>query len=154
MKKTNILFVVIFMIVAVVVIGGAWTIQQQSKVFFETAEKTTAAISDIEIRKYEQNGETKYEHSVYVTYEVGGVVYEHISLGYYSSSMSQGDEVEVYYNPENPKEIKSKTGVNLLITMMYVMGGIVFAVAIIYIIISFLRKNRGNIKTDKKENIM
>jgi len=76
--------------------------------FAENAEQTTAEITNIQTYTTRgRKGRTKTNHDVFIKYTVDGVTYNS-ELGYYNSGMHIGAEVEVYYNPENPHQVRGK----------------------------------------------
>lgn len=76
--------------------------------FAANAEQTTAVITNIEAyRTKTTKGRYKTRHDVYIKYSVDGATYKS-ELGYYNSGMSIGDEIEVYYDPENPNKVRGK----------------------------------------------
>lgn len=81
MKTGIILLKLMFIVIGLILIAGAIIANLCNRKFFKTAEKTTAAITNIEVTKHRSNGETDYCHTVYVTYEADGVQYDNIRLG-------------------------------------------------------------------------
>lgn len=73
----------------------------------KNAEKTTAEISEID-SYYSGSSRlgSKKHYNVIVEYVVDGEVYER-TLNEYNSGMYEGKEIEIYYNPDNPSEIKT-----------------------------------------------
>ena len=74
--------------------------------FTGSACKTEARICDIDaytVRNYKGIKERK--HKVYVDYTVDGIIYDHVLLDNYNSSMKVGSVIEIYYNPQNPGQI-------------------------------------------------
>ena len=92
-----------FMVVGVLVLAFGCYIA-----FFETKGyvATTAVIERIE--EYESgidaDGFTEYSHDVYVSYSVNGRLYEAKS-DYYSARYREGQEIKIFYNPDNPEQI-------------------------------------------------
>ena len=92
-----------FMVVGVLVLAFGCYLA-----FFETKGyvATTAVIDRIE--EYESgtdaDGFTEYDHDVYVTYSVNGNVYTGKS-DYYSGGYREGQEIKIFYNPDNPEQI-------------------------------------------------
>lgn len=74
--------------------------------------------------------------STFVTYSVDGQAYEN-SINSYSSTWSVGDEITVYYNPQNPNQIK--TTMPIILFIMFGFIGILFI--IVGIVFSFVEKN-------------
>ncbi len=99
---------IVFAVVGVAVIAISIGIGMADKRFEDKAESTTAVITDIERDRYKSGGKTKTRYHVYVQYEVDGKEYEG-KLGSYSSTMYEGQQVTVLYNPENPAEMRGET---------------------------------------------
>lgn len=111
----------------------------RNKKFFETAVPTMG-----EITKIETKGSREHRtHTVYVSYEVDGEAYEK-TLGYYSSGMRVGASIEVWYQPENPGRIESKTGGGLGVWITGLAGVLSF----IFVIYSIKKLVTGGIEDD------
>ena len=107
--------------------------------FRKNSEQVTGVISHIETRRehHLDSGSTEV-HDVYVKYTVNGQEYEQ-ELGFYESSMYAGKEIEIFYNPENPMEIKGNDGaISIILPLM----GVVFLV----IGLVFVNNDRKNKK--------
>ncbi len=112
--------------------------------FMGTAEKVEARICDIDTyteRNYKGRRITK--HKVYVDYTVDGIIYDHIQLDSYNSSMRVGKIIEIYYNPKKPKQIKSGDTSTFTIMMF---AGAGFMVAAILIAVIMTVKSSGRKK--------
>lgn len=105
MKKTELVCGLIFMFAGMFFITVMLNIYFDNMGFFKEAEKTTAVITDIEKNPYK-----KTDYNVYISYEIDGVKYENVNLGYYTSSMNKGDEITVHYDPEKPYDARSMGG--------------------------------------------
>ena len=69
--------------------------------------KTTAKIVKIEQEvTYDANNDGHDEYYVYVQYTVDGKAYDE-ELGYHEAGYVEGKEVEIRYNPENPRHIEA-----------------------------------------------
>lgn len=127
MKKaasaTNIIGIV-FLLVGVIVILVSVFISISDAKFREGAESTMAVITDIEVDRYRRNGETHTDHDVYVEYEVDGKTYETL-LNYYDSSMFVGQEIEVFYHPEAPGDVRAES---FFAPVFLVLFGLVFGI--------------------------
>jgi hypothetical protein len=95
--------------------------RSNNKAFFENAVEIYATITDIGIY-YDSDNEA--QHEVYVKYVVDDELYEDVRLNYYSSGMRKEQEVTVWYNPENPWEIRSKEGSGFGSLLLIIMGGV------------------------------
>ena len=93
---------------------------------------TTAVISRIDLREeVGTDGEIETTGDVYVDYTVNGKKYTN-DLGEYSSSFTEGAEIEIYYNPKNPNEIFSASVIFPII--MFVLGGVFCLVGLVVVI--------------------
>lgn len=127
LRKTNLSFGIggfFALFGAIMLCIGIWTIIDGIN-FRSGAGQVTGVISHIEsYRDTSLSDSSTKVHDVYVTYTVNGQEYE-CMLGYYDSSMFAGQEIEIFYNPENPAEIKGKDGVTNIILPLF---GLVFLV--------------------------
>lgn len=93
--------------------------------FTGSACKTEARICDIDaytVRNYKGRKERK--HKVYVDYTVDGIIYDHVLLDNYNSSMKVGSVIEIYYNPQNPGQISKG---DKTIYIFFLCGGVILA---------------------------
>ena len=78
--------------------------------FFIKTGKTEACIVDITFTRSTSNRRkwrNEMVKNVYVSYEIHGVVYDHVRLNSEMKNEEEGDLVTIYYNPDNPYEIKA-----------------------------------------------
>ena len=68
-------------------------------------ERLSVTGTIVRIDEY-RNGED-IDYTVYVDYEVNGQKYSSAVYPAYSSSMKQGSEVEILYDPANPSDIEA-----------------------------------------------
>ena len=87
-----------------------------------------AVITNIEADNSEDN--TKYK--VYVQYIVNAKVYTQ-TLSYWDASMSAGQEINIYYNPNNPNELITNKS-NYVLLLFPLLGIIAIVVGILKII--------------------
>ena len=121
----GLLFLVIFIFIVV-----------ENNNFMETAKETTAVVTEVRKERVRRNGKYRTDYDVYVYYEVDGVAYnQEINGG--NASMKKGQKLVVYYNPENPRDVRSGGGsgikyfgvvFSLAFTVIGVLVGIVPAV--------------------------
>lgn len=102
-------FVLGLIVLSIAMVNAAINIR-----FFLKAEETQAYIENIE-----SSGDT---HNVYVSYEVKGVSYTGISLGYYSSEMDEARHLKIKYDPDEPSNIRAKDGWFIIILMPLLLG--------------------------------
>lgn len=142
--KTNKVPLIIMSIFAVVglgmLIGGSALLMNGLK-FKQTADKVYATISNIESYR---DFDGDLQHQVIVSYIVNGKLYS-VSLHEYSSSMYEGKEILILYDPEDPAYIMTTTGMYIAPAILLIMGVIFFLAGTIPTIVMI--KNNVN---DKK----
>lgn len=107
--------------------------------FRNNALETTAVISSIE-RYRDSDGDTR--HTVYVRYTIDGREYEG-RLNYYSSGMYEGEEISIYYRPEQPNRILAKSSFSFFIIFFPSIGLVFAAIGFAFIFIKIKKiKNR------------
>ena len=76
---------------------------------FDYSDKveTTAIITEFESYQEYANGRTHTRHKTHITYDVEGLSYTNV-VKMYSSSWNVGDEIEIYYDIDNPQNVGSK----------------------------------------------
>ncbi len=77
--------------------------------FNQTAVPVTAVIQTIErYRDYDRiDNKTEIRHNVYVSYTYEGESYDDVPLGYYHSSMREGDVIDIKIDPDQPTRLIS-----------------------------------------------
>ena len=63
-------------------------------------------------------------HSVYVTYEVDGVMYKHVRINMYSSSMYEGKIITIHYDPADPSKTVLTDGYMFAFILLLIMGSV------------------------------
>lgn len=97
-KTEKSIFLVFFLVGLLLVgIGVVWIIN--SVKISDEAITTNATITEID--SYRDSDGDRH-HSVYVSYEAEGKVYDNVRLGEYNSSMYEGKVIEVKYLKDNP----------------------------------------------------
>ncbi|MBQ7981299.1 MAG: DUF3592 domain-containing protein [Oscillospiraceae bacterium] len=121
---TNLIGIVFFLVGILLIIVSVVT-YVGNKQFAANAETTMATITDIDTYRTRSNGKTKTRHNVYIKYEVDGKTYNR-ELNYYTSSMYEGKEIEVMYNPDNPADARAEDSFAsiILVFMGLIFGGI------------------------------
>jgi hypothetical protein len=76
---------------------------------FDYSDKveTTAIITEFESYQEYTNGRARTRHKTHITYNVEGSSYTNV-VKMYSSSWNVGDEIEIYYDINNPQNVGSK----------------------------------------------
>ena len=106
-KTTSILMFAIFGTIGVAVLIYTCVMRKEDHDFFDKALPLTATICEIEDHETkDSDGNVKYEHYVYVDYEVDYQSYTHVYAGQWKQGMFEGDSVEVFYVPSNPSEVR------------------------------------------------
>lgn len=111
----------IFLLIGLFMLGGGVMSHIAFTNFEKSAKETEAVITNIDTSRRHSQGETKTEHTVYVSYEVDGQQY-HEQLNYYTSSMRVGQRIKLLYNPDDPNDIT--TGNNILTYVLCTIGGV------------------------------
>lgn len=133
-KITEWIVASIFAIVGLVMIVLGIFLTIETSEFRKTAIETTAEVISVG-RDTDTDGDIHY--NVYVSYNVGNEVYE---SSYSTSSYTrEGSSITVYYDPENPTDMRTSTS-NLFGIIMSVMG-IVFSVIGLGLLFNKLNKN-------------
>lgn len=134
-------------------IGGF--VHKQKNDFYKRAKKTTAVITEVDsstsykyVGKHKGttsgNGSFKLTNTreYYVSYEVDGVKYNDVWIEL-SKKHHEGDEIIIYYDPDDANNIQAKENTNNFPVVMYVIGG-VFLVIGAFLIGSAIKYNRDN----------
>lgn len=123
------LFGAIFIIVGTIFIIISCTTKTANDAFMETAVAEPAIITEIE-------SDEDY-HRVMVTYELDGEMVVK-KLSEYSSDMYEGQELTIYYDPENPDNITTGMVSGILGTVFLIVGIITAAIGLIPSIIGVI----------------
>ncbi len=107
--------------------------------FMETAETTQATISDIEEDVYYRKGRRRTRHHAWVEYIVDDIIYNQ-KLDSYNSSMYIGADIEVYYDPADPSDVR--TGSLVPEILLFSMGGGFAVLGGVFLIIVIAKKNK------------
>ncbi len=128
---TNIIGIVFLLVGVLLVIVSIITFVG-NKQFEANAETVMATITEIDTYRTRSNGKNKTRHDVFIEYEVDGKTYNR-ELNYYTSSMYEGKEIEVMYNPDNPADARADENIASIILVFMglifgsVGGGLFFA---------------------------
>ena len=118
-KNKDYIIWVIWMIIGIVILAGGVIYAYRKWEFKKNAVEISATIVDIQ-SEYDSDGDIDY--TVYVSYEYDKQQYEHINLGFYSSSMYVGKKITVLCDPDNPYKIESSKGIIIGSVGLIVMG--------------------------------
>lgn len=114
-----VIFFVIFGLVGIVLLIGGFVYLSSSLRFRSIAVEITGTIADIQASR---NSDGDVTHTTYVNYSYDGQNFEHVHLGYYSSSMYVGKEIPLLVDPDQPGHVKSAAGDNLIFIILLGMG--------------------------------
>jgi len=137
-KQLLLIFVIFALVGFGIIIGGiAFYISDVN--FKKTATETTAIITEISISR---NRDGDVTHTTYVKFFVGGKVYNGI-LGEWRSGMAVGQDVTIYYDPDNP-HIFHSGGVSIIALIMVPLGAIFFLIGFIPLCVQSRHKFHKN----------
>lgn len=128
----------IFFIIGLVfaIIGGVRYADHKS--FMKTAETTWAEVTDIDEDVYYRKGRRRTSHYAWVEYIVDDIIYNQ-KLDTYNSSMYIGADIEVYYDPADPSNVR--TGSKAFEIVFVSMGGGFMVLGGVFLII-VIAKNK------------
>lgn len=155
MNKFTTFFFLVFSLIGIAALIYSFVLRAQDKEFFENAESVTATICNIEQHETkDSDGNIKYEHYVYVDYEVNGESFTNVYLCQYQSGMHEGDTIEAFYNPNNPSAVKAYFDVDSYYNNIVGVAIFFMVVGALPVIISLISgrgkyKNRGLIETGR-----
>lgn len=107
--------------------------------FKKDSLETSGVITNIERVRSGDN----VRHIVDVQYIIDGKSYEK-ELGYYSSSMYEGQTITLIYHPDTPMDARI-VGSNVFYIMFMCMGGVFFIFILCFSIIAKRQRRRNNI---------
>lgn len=129
MKNKNFLFTVIFpsifMGIGILLVVFAVLLHISNSKFMETAIETTAEITNIHV-SYDSDDDAHY--TVDIKFNANGKEYSGI-LNSYDSSMYKGENITIYYNPDNPNNFKYNT--SFVYVILLIMGAVFFGAGLI-----------------------
>lgn len=136
---------IIYTIIGIIFIAVGIFVFSYTKNFLSNSEQTDAVISRIEKEYYNNSdGERRIRHYVWVRYEVNGRQFEE-ALNYYNSGMNEGDVVAINYDPDDPSEIMSGSGLKVIELVMIPLGSIFTILGLIFIslkVVSDVRRKK------------
>lgn len=109
-KEKKIINKISFILIGLFVIAIGFYNLHSSREFFKTAKTTSATITNINktqrIEKKKNKRKTVTEYSFIITYNINGTEYSDIDTKYYDSKKNIGDSIIIYYQPNNPINIR------------------------------------------------
>lgn len=120
-----------------VIAGIFWIVSVNN--FKKIAVETVAEITTIDTYR-DSDGDR--HHTVYVDYSYDGTSYDHVSLGFYSSNMYEGKEIELLLDPNNPRKISAKDEGYFGGIIFIIMGTVFGGVGLISLISSIKRNSK------------
>lgn len=106
--------------------------------FRSNGVEDTAVITKIESFEGREN---KRDYRVYIKYIVDGKEYNQY-LGFYNINMYEGKEIQIYYDPEDPRRVKAKD--EIFVWFIFPSIGFLFFVIGLIMIINRVRRVRLN----------
>lgn len=143
-RDPSIFLYIIFILVGILMLGGAVTLGISSFRFRQGAQKVTATVSDIR-ETVDSDGET--DDTVYITYEFQDVLCRDVPLDYHRDTLRVGDTVAVWCSRENPRDIRSGPGMAVACACLGIAGTVFLALGIVPHIVA--KKLRAKNKTFK-----
>lgn len=134
----NLIMSIFGLIGIALLIGGGFWLGSNIR-YNQTAEPVTAVITSIETRR-DSDGDIDYD--VYVSYTYDGERYEDIWLNFWSSGMSEGENMTLYCNPGDPTSPHSPSSDYLGGALLLFMGLCFFLVGLCNWINFFKKKKR------------
>ena len=132
---------IIFGIIGIVFIVVCVLVTNNNNEFMKTAIETTGKITDVYVSR-DSDGDTTRD--VYVAFEVNGEEYSGHS-SYSSSGMREGQDITIYYNPNNPNDFKVGGEVAFITIIFGILGGVFFLIGVIPVVFDIF-KNKGDQK--------
>lgn len=142
MKKNNLL-TMMFLIFAVIGIGlmaGAIILFAKGTQFGRSAVSITGEIADI---MYSGGNDGNTDHEVFVNYTFAGKEYEMVRINEYSSSMQVGQSISLLCDPENPWDVRTKSGMYLGFIILMCLGIVFFCIGVVPLTILGLKKQKN-----------
>lgn len=139
------MLIIVFGIIGIVLIGSATGVYIYESRYERDGIKTYATITRIDVEvDLSSDSDYDYNYYTYVSYSVDGVNYNEIPLGTYFTGMKEGQEIQIYYMPDNPKDIMYANLRHLGAIAFASVGGALLLTAIIMITYIIISKSRIN----------
>lgn len=119
---------IVFMLFGLVFFAISLGLVMETKKFAETAQETTAVVYDVETRRVRRNKKYRTEYDVYVQYQANGSTYK-TELNGGNGSMDVGETITVYYDPENPLDVRKSKSAGMqsfamILSLVFVAAGV------------------------------
>lgn len=139
----------IFSIIGIGVLAVGIILILQSKAFMENAVQVDGVIDEIDI--FNHSDDTDYD--IYVSYYYDGKEYNHVKMNYSSSSMYEGEEIELYIDPESPTDFKTKEEDTFLKIFFPAFGGVFTLIGLPMLIVPLGKKARNKKLLDRGQHV-
>lgn len=149
-KRFSSIFFAIFTAIGIIMIICAGVLAWNFMSFQSNAEEISGIITEIESYR---NSDHELSHRVYVSYQYDGKEYEDVSLGYYSSGMYEGKEIELLCDPEKPWSITTSFS-GIMGSIVLLLIGIVFVLISVIPLVVMARKKRQNRKLMENGHVL
>lgn len=113
-QRTMGILAVVFMLLSVALLAGGGIVYMNYAAWKRNALPVTAVVTD---SVYRSESDTRY----IIAYDVDGVTYDG-ALNYSDSSLYTGRKVEIYVNPDNPREFRTNAA-NIVAIVFGAIGG-------------------------------
>ena len=130
----------IFAVIGIILLAGAAFMTVSSVKFGQTAEHVTGVITDIDTYRDSDND---VKHSVLVSYTVRGKEYRDVRLSEYSSSMYEGAEIELLYDPDEPGRVRTSSMVYFPSIILGILGAVFSLIGIIPCAVMISRRKQN-----------
>lgn len=135
-KKVFMQVGIIFSAVGVLLLAVGMVIHTANASFMKNADTAQAEITDIERDYHYRKGRDGNDYDVWIEYTVDGKTYNS-RINSYDSSMYVGKEIEVYYDPENPSDVRTDSKI---ITIVFAaIGGLFFALGMTFLAVAIIK---------------
>jgi len=147
-RQSNIFWAIFgaaFVLVGIASIAYGIALIVDDRNFKKTAKETMAVITEIHKSRDSEGYE---EHKVHVKFSADGKEYKG-ELDSWSPEMKKGKEVKVYYNPDNPQNLRGD-GISISSLISVPIGTLFFLIGFICFIILYKQRKRESLKGDNR----
>lgn len=130
----------VFVFVGIIMLIVGVVLFNSNKNFKESAMEVTGVITDI-TNYYDSDGDE--HHNVWVEYSVGGSYYNE-KIGFYSSSMYEGKEIDLLVDPQYPTRVHSASGDVFMVCIFAGMGLLFSCIGGSVFVIGIRKGNKRN----------